>query len=466
MLAISAQFWGIRVLYWTQISEAPFSDLRDYVDVGRNIYEHFFWGASPAYPTYFAPTTPAFIALSMLIGGEAGYEWVFRFLVQGITFAGIILLALEIIRVTQCRYFGYALLVIVALCRPSVFWSYKTGTEPVSEALLLLTIALALRALRTHGWRSAMLAAMTGTALGLGRPQFLPAVFLMGLTLALWIGRTGSPDSRRILGFAPMPSIRQGLAFGIGMLIVWTPWVVRNYQITHDIVPLGTSGAESFLWEFGGSAIGRQTYTSLTLSDGSVVTEFGRLALRRRVAHLPTDFERNKQMQLVAKAWIAANWRDLPALALARLIHYTRARGASGLTVVSRERLFGEKDPPDSFTISRVLNALLFDKSAATSWITVAGGLIAIITLRGAGLILANMAIVPAITAAFVVSIERAVESMISLQLWLAFFAMATVAFRLAQPTAVIWRLKTSITERSKWIHIDLRRLLCIKFKR
>src|SRR5437868_7447982 len=41
--ACAASFWGLRVLYWSEVSEAPFSDLLDYVTVGRNIYEHFFW---------------------------------------------------------------------------------------------------------------------------------------------------------------------------------------------------------------------------------------------------------------------------------------------------------------------------------------------------------------------------------------------------------------------------------------
>jgi hypothetical protein len=426
MFTLAVVFWGTRILYWLQISEAPFSDLLDYVNVARNIYTLFFWGESPSLSTYYAPTTPAFIALSLVIGGETGFQWAFRFLLQGIAFAGILLLYVEISLLTRNRYHAYALLIVVAMCRPSIFWSYKLGTEAVSEALLWLTMAAGLRALRTHGLGAAMLAGAAGLALGLGRPQFFPAVLLMGLTIVLCANSNGRMASPRIAGLLSRTALRQGFAFAIGVLIVWSPWLIRNYRITHDFVAVGTSGTESLLWEAGGGPIGRQTYTSLPLSDGTVITEFGLPALRRQVAHLPTDYERKKRLQLVVDAWLRANWQEFPALVTKRLLYFASTRGPSALTTVSRERLFGDADRPGWTKMTRVLNAILFDKSAVTSGIAVAGAVIAALTLGGAGWVLAIMAIVPSIVAACVIGVERSVEPLIPLQLWLAFFAMAT----------------------------------------
>ncbi|UGV25856.1 hypothetical protein E0H22_09250 [Rhodopseudomonas boonkerdii] len=426
LLALAAMFWGTRILYWLQISEAPFSDLLDYVNVARNIYTHFFWGENPSLSTYYAPTTPAFIALSLVIGGEAGFEWVFRFLIQCLAFASLLLLCIEIFLLTRNQHHAYALLIVVALCRPSIFWSYKLGTETVSEALLWLTMAAGLRAIRTKGWQAAMFAGSAGLALGLGRPQFLPAVLLMGLTIVLCASFNGRIASPRIAGLLPRTALRQGFAFAVGVLIVWSPWLVRNHRITHNIVAVGTSGTDSLLWEAGGGPIGRQTYTSLALSDGTVITEFGLPALRQWVAHLPTDYERKQRLQLVVDAWLRANWKEFPELVTKRLLLFASQRGPSALTTVSRERLFGEADRPAWARMTRALNVILFDKSTATSWIALAGAAIAALTLGGAGWVLATMAIVPAIVAACVIGIERSVEPLIPLQLWLAFFAMAT----------------------------------------
>jgi hypothetical protein len=430
--ATAALFWGLRVLYWSSVDEKPFSDLLDYVTVGRNIYEHFFWGRSLDYATYFAPVTPAAIAASLLIGGDAHYELVFRVLVQCLAFGGALLLATEIAKASKSPVLGIALFAIVALCRPSIFWSYKLGTEAISEALLLGTAGLALRAIRSGTLSVALLTGAAGLALALNRPQFFPAAFLVGLVVAAAsvLDHPARADSVRDAAarFAQM-----AFAFGVGAMLIWAPWVARNYGVTSDFIPVGTSSAESFLWESGGASIGKTPYSSLKLSDGSVVTEFGLPALRRRVAHLPTDAERNAQLKLVVDAWLRENWREIPSLVGRRLLLFASTTGASGLTTVPREHLFGEgsslRHPP-----WRWLDRFLFDKSIVTSALAVLGAVIAIFVLRGAGWILAILSLVPVLVASFVIGIERAVESLISLQIWLAFFAAWSLADFASRP--------------------------------
>jgi len=418
-------FWTVRAYYWSHVDEKPFSDLLDYVTIGRNIYEHFFWGKSEEYATYFTPVTPAVIASSLLIGGYAHYELVFRILVQCVALVGGLLLAYEIAKASGRPLLGMGLLVIVALCRASIFWSYKLGTETVSEALLLITAAFALRTIRTGAWPTALLCGTAGLTLALNRPQFFPAIFLVGLIIATH-SVLEAPEPKSSLRPLAVRFALPAAAFCIGAALIWVPWVVRNYAISHELILVGTSSAESFLWETGGASIGKTPYSSLALSDGSVVTEFGLPALRRRVAHLPTDAKRNRELKLVVDAWLRENWREMPSLMARRLMTLSTMTGASGLTTVSRERLFG--DGQDSPLSARLLDRLLFDKSALTTALTVIGAIIAIFILHGAGLVLGILAIVPVFVASFVIGIERAVESLISLQLWLSFFSMYSVA--------------------------------------
>src|SRR5689334_11149413 len=117
-------FWGLRTYYWATTYEAPFSDIGDYVYVGQNIAQHFFFGISSQLVAYWTPVTPSFIALAIFIGGEH-FEMVFRVLIQAIAFAGSILLANEIVRMTGRGWLGAVWLLLLALSKPSIFWSLK-----------------------------------------------------------------------------------------------------------------------------------------------------------------------------------------------------------------------------------------------------------------------------------------------------------------------------------------------------
>lgn len=41
LLACSILFWYLRILYWKEVHEAPFSDIWGYVVTGDNIAQHF-----------------------------------------------------------------------------------------------------------------------------------------------------------------------------------------------------------------------------------------------------------------------------------------------------------------------------------------------------------------------------------------------------------------------------------------
>ena len=149
LLLCSALFWYLRFAYWRGTYEPPFSDIAGYVTTADNIVRDFFFGFDDNHQTYFTPVTPALIAVAKLIA-PVRFELAFRVLIQVITFAAALGVVREIALLTGKRWLAASFLFIVAICRPSIFWSLKLSTEPVCEALLYATAATALAALRTR----------------------------------------------------------------------------------------------------------------------------------------------------------------------------------------------------------------------------------------------------------------------------------------------------------------------------
>src|SRR3954452_11105068 len=63
---ICLTFWLLRIYYWRSNSEAPFSDMADYVEAADNILRSFTFG-HPRNLTTLTPITPSLIAIAKLI---------------------------------------------------------------------------------------------------------------------------------------------------------------------------------------------------------------------------------------------------------------------------------------------------------------------------------------------------------------------------------------------------------------
>src|SRR5256885_13568603 len=124
VFAYAIVFWGLRILYWRVTHEAPFSDIGDFVRLAQQITHLFYFGVGESLATYWSPVTPSFIAMSMVLGG-ANFEAVFRVLVQAVAFGGSLVLAYEIVKMTGRGWLGGAWLFVLALSKPSIFWSLE-----------------------------------------------------------------------------------------------------------------------------------------------------------------------------------------------------------------------------------------------------------------------------------------------------------------------------------------------------
>lgn len=434
-------FWSLRIKYWSVTHEAPFSDIADYVAVGQNIAHHFFFGENEAQVAYFTPVTPSFIAVSMILGG-AHFETVFRIIVQSVAFAGSLVLAYEILKLTGRGWLAAAWLLLLALSKPSIFWSLKLGTEAVSEALLISSIGLVLRAIRTGSLVGAGFAGAVCLLLALNRPQFMPAILIAGV---FWGCASVSSRGKKPLMPTPSRPVRmrlrdparllQAACFGLGVALAWSPWIVRNYVNYGAFVPTGTSGNESIIWEYGGAPIKITRYRELRLPDGSSLAEFGLDKIRERLASVPNDVARAPKIREYAIAWIMANIRDIPRLTLWHLKQLISERGANGLTKVSRTELFSSPTPGYSDPMTKVawLNLFLIDKTPWICLLAFAGALILAMRYGLPGAMIICIWVIPWLSTALVIGYERAVESMISFGLWLALYAVVAVTLFLSR---------------------------------
>ncbi len=432
-------FWGLRFWYWLSIHEPPFSDMADYANVGENIARRFFFAVNDDLYAYYTPVTPSFIAIAKIVGG-AHEMMVFRLMIAGLLFVSTIALAYELATLTANRWIGAGVLAVVSLSKPSIFWGYKYCTETVSEMLIIAALALMLHTIRRNNKWSALAAGSAGAMLFLNRPQFLPGVLLLAPLLSThvraWLerlGRTSSTLTTRVTAPAKVTiasAARKPLAaFCLGVFLIWTPWIARNYAHYGAFIPLGTSGGEAIYWEYAGAPIRVGRYDTLPQVTGTFSEEE-----RRKLLAAPTDLERQARATAMANAWLTANAPDLPRLVWWRLKHFAAYNGASGLTTVDRNLLFQAPDPRFNNPLPpvRFVNLLLLDKTPWACIFALVGMFALGLRNRAAGLASAALIAAPWGMAALVIGYERAVESLITPLLMLALYGLVVCAQRLS----------------------------------
>ena len=450
LLLCSVLFWYLRLAYWRGTYEPPFSDIWGYVETADNIIRHFFFGLDDAHQTYYTPVTPALIAIAKLIA-PVRFEWTFRVLIQAITFVAALAVVREIALLTGKKWLAASFLFIVAICRPSIFWSLKLSTEPVSEALLYATAGTALATLRTGSWRWAGLCGVLALCLGLNRPGFLPGTMLIPLAFLVQGFKASlhrSSEDRRQGGEGTGQDARAGFfsvlarnprallmagVFALCFFGMWSLWIGRNLINYGVFMPTASSGAQSAIWEYGGAPIKIGRYDSLTLSDGSKFSNLGKAS--EEATRYPRDYENAQYLFMIARAWYAANWTDLPRVFLWRLKNIVALRGANGLTKVSREDLFVAITPGlhNIYTPTAWLNLILLDKTPFICFIALFGLGLFIWMFPVPGLVFTSLALAPWFCSAAVIGYERTVESLIAMTIWLAFFGLAEVVSLLTE---------------------------------
>lgn len=439
-----ALFWGLRLYYWSHNVEAPFSDMADYVEAADNIRRSFTFGL-PQHPTFLTPVTPSLIAITKLVSA-AHFHAVFQFVTQLLVFVGVLALAREIRLLTGHAFLAFTLCGIVAMCRPSIFWSFKVATEPVCEGLLYLTSALVLATLRTQRCSLSFAAGACCLLLGLNRPNYLPGISLVFVAILVrtGAGRLPRPDradsGRGQRLFGPTSRVRRvalPAMFLCGVLALWWPWIARNYVNYGVFLPTASSGYLALVSEQGAGPLRAGRYRSLTLADGSEFSNFGIMNVIQAWKSLPTPAERLRFLRMLASAWLAENWTDIPRAMVWRLRHMLSSRSADGLTKLSREELFQSRRTGVQSPVldAAWINVLLLDKTPTVVLLSLVGLTYLLVRFPCVGLAFTGLLFVPWLGAAAVIALSRSVESLVAFDTWLAFFAVACfVADMLGKP--------------------------------
>lgn len=380
----SALFWGLRIYYWSSIDEPPFSDMAGFDSVGRGIASRWDFSWGPNWHAYVTPTLPFLRAVQIWMLGEGMDGW--RWFQAVLTFGGLIWLAFELVASSRRSWIALLTLFFVALSVPSIFWSYKLSHEGVQEAFGYLLTAALLRLVRRPSLSQGVL---TGALLGgmiLNRAS--AAVLLGFVPLALWYLRNRSQEfqvyrGNRLLG------LRDIAALLVGLVLIWGPWIVRNYQVYGEFVPLSTQGPFTFLWELGRVDVvlpdGEHVQADVTELQAAI-NESGDLVASRRAA-------------AIGAAWLRTHRWEYLGMVIERLDRMIKGR-VIYLTKVPRKRIFAGP-----------LDWLSIDKNEVTAYLALVGLIPLVIEVGAPFCLLVIVASVPGAASALLIGYARMFES-------------------------------------------------------
>jgi hypothetical protein len=325
-------FIAVRLVYWGHVTEEPFSDMADYIHWGSSwaagdwFMHGQFWGGA-----YKPPGVPLlYAAVFALTGGHdvASLRWV----QLAISVAGVAFLAWQLVRATGTVFAGLLLILVVTFTKSSVFWSFKAGTEVLSEGLLYLCLGAALWAYRDSAsrWKYIALAAATVFATFV-RPNSLPLVGVLVLFPLLKEFRASGKSA-----------LQCALVYALAVACFWTPWIARNYAHCGQLVPLSTQGPYTFLWELGDVNLPGPNGQRMVVHVNKLQAEASK--------QFANDCQASQYAMGLVKVWVKENITTYPEMIGRRLLRYTTDRQID-LTHISRFKLH-----PD-------LDRVLFDKS-------------------------------------------------------------------------------------------------------
>ncbi|MFN8389548.1 MAG: hypothetical protein U0136_04595 [Bdellovibrionota bacterium] len=233
-------FWLLRVAYWDTTYELPFSDMQDYETIARHILSSWSFQMDGFWQTYKAPVLPLLRAAELFFFGESFRTW--QIFQAVLTCAGLFWLATEIRLACRRTWPAAALLIVVALSRPSIFWSLKLSSEGVAEALLYLSSAAALCAWRRNTLLSFLCCGMIFSTAMLNRPNFMlsVALFPAAVVVRRSFSNTTLAGGRSIFGLLT--------AYALGIVLLWAPWLIRSYRLYGHVIPFVTAGPTSFIY--------------------------------------------------------------------------------------------------------------------------------------------------------------------------------------------------------------------------
>jgi len=323
-------FWVIRLNYWKNTSEAPFSDMLDYETIANNIVNKNSFSLDTFRTSYLPPTLPFLRAIILVTFGEKLLYW--QLFQTSLLFLSLIWLSFEIYLLTKNKYISFLLILVVSLSKSSIFWSYKISHESLSEMFIYLVSALTFYSLRNKSKISYFILGLISIIASFNRLNFFPVIFLLIFIILF-----------NFYKISYKKALLNVLLFIVGILIIWIPWIYRNYRLFNKILPLTTQGPYTFLWEVGKmeGQIDKFKYEFVNVSDLSKYVK----------NNFSNEYEGYVFSSKIMSNWIKLNYKKYPKIVLTRTINQLTNK-TEYLTKVSREHLFNSNP-----------NNLLLDKN-------------------------------------------------------------------------------------------------------
>jgi len=394
-------FWMVRLRYWREIHEEPFSDMADYLAIADAFRCCWSLAQSDFWASYAKPTLPALAGFLFSATGGIDLD-MWRGSLALLTLGSLLFLAREVYACTRDPLYPVALILCVALSKSSIFWSYKFATEGLGEALIYLVSAALLYVFRSKDTASAAIFLGIISTLALfNRPNLILVMPLIALGLAMrisWRRRSCRLRPRNLLGFT------------IGCACIVVPLALRSYSLYGTLNLSPTQGPYSFLWELGAVPV--------TTPAGESTTRTAQQLQEDAPRYFESDLEASRYAQGIVKEWVAANWNDLyPRLIRNRFYSSIEQRDIA-LSRVPRARLFSGR-----------LERILLDKSLVIFLLGSLGLVLLAIHFGGASYILSVTAILPWAFGLFFMGDPRMLEPSLPLILF-GFAALAVLVVR------------------------------------
>ena len=325
-------FWALRIYYWSITNEIPFSDMSAYEHIAKGILRNWNFSANKFWQSYRSPVTPLLRATQIFLFGNSLLAW--RVFLAALTFIGLSWLVFELIKVTKSKFLAISLLWVAALSKSSIFWSLKIASEGPAEMLAYLSLAATLFALRKKSFFSFMITGLIYAAAFLNKPSYIanPILFLFFFPIFEFLNKRikSLADFSKIIGLI--------CALILGVVLAWSPWIIRSYMLYGRPCLLNTHQTFTFFWDLRGR---------IKLDDGKKMP----ISEIRKNTNFKNDSEFSEHGNYLIRQWLKNN-RDYYYKLYWERMRVSAFENWITLTKVSRSQLF-----------PNLLNELLIDKT-------------------------------------------------------------------------------------------------------
>lgn len=308
VIALAVRIFAARHV-WAGDLSFHMGDDDDYYRIAISLVESGTYAIHGIPTAYRMPLFPLFAAFWHLIFGPQPYSPLLVFLLASALIAlGTYLLGRQL----GDRMVALIAGMIVAFDGGFILYSYHYMTETLFSLLVLAAMLAAERLRVTQHWRWAMAAGLGLAGATLTRANFGPFVIVVALWV-VWHGRGQLPRA-----------LKHAAIIGGLVVVLWAPWIVRNYLVFDALIPFTTQGGNAYYGIYN---------DAVTRSDSELAYGYWvwRIPQPPQIpGHQWSEVELDTYQREVARDWIKANPAKALKVALMQPVYFWMPDGPDG----------------------------------------------------------------------------------------------------------------------------------------